>query len=765
MTAVTGTYLFFDSGLPKLNDLTSYQPALASRVFNTEGELIAEYAEEHRILTPLEQMPKRLINAFLASEDALFYTHPGINPVRIISAAIANLRAGHTVQGGSTITQQVAKNLLLSSERSYTRKIKEVILAYRIERNFNKDEILYLYLNHIYLGRGAYGVTSAAWRYFHKHLDELTLAECALLAGLPKAPSRYAPHINPAGSIQRRDTVLGMMSASGFATEDEVEAAKLELLNITPLPETKFVNAYANSVFQQLKAHFGAQTLRRQGLTIIVPYNAFDQNAAIHSLRKGVLEIEQRQFYRGPENHFEPEQWDKILSQWARSRPDNPRLEEELFPALIRKISRNGQMIVNDGIEKWHLPKPKWQWDKAIPRSSRVWKVGDQIWLQGNGKTGVRLTQKPSIEAALYAIDLKHGTVAAEVGGFDYRMGDFDRVTQARRQPGSAFKPFLYAAAMDKDFTPATVLMDTPVAFENQALDNFWRPDNYRNSFAGPVTLRDALEHSRNLASIKLLQDVGISSFLRSLGSYQFKHKFPPQLALALGATEVTLGDLTESYAVIADGGKRWQPVWIQQVQDRDGRTLHRSVAGNRCQICHVDPVLGVGTGMQPAEQTLDPVSSFLATNMMRGVIDRGTGVRAKQLGRPAAGKTGTTNNQVDAWFVGFTPQIITGVWAGRDKPTSMGRRETGSRAALPIWLGTMTAMHKGKRIEDFTPPEGIEWRIIDRKTGKPADKSTIKPFMEAFRSGSGPTKEESGKLNTAPTAGEKSEDFFDLDL
>ncbi|MFQ5356607.1 MAG: transglycosylase domain-containing protein, partial [Mariprofundaceae bacterium] len=236
VTAVTGTYLFFDSGLPKLNDLTSYQPALASRVFNTEGELIAEYAEEHRILTPLEQMPKRLINAFLASEDALFYTHPGINPVRIISAAIANLRAGHTVQGGSTITQQVAKNLLLSSERSYTRKIKEVILAYRIERNFNKDEILYLYLNHIYLGRGAYGVTSAAWRYFHKHLDELTLAECALLAGLPKAPSRYAPHINPAGSIQRRDTVLGMMSASGFATEDEVEAAKLELLNITPLP-------------------------------------------------------------------------------------------------------------------------------------------------------------------------------------------------------------------------------------------------------------------------------------------------------------------------------------------------------------------------------------------------------------------------------------------------------------------------------------------------------------------------------------------------
>jgi len=765
VTLVTGTYLFFANGLPKLNDLASYQPALTTRVFNTRGELIAEYAEEHRILLPLDKMPKRLINAFLAAEDAHFYSHPGINPIRIMSAAIANLKAGHPVQGGSTITQQVAKNFLLSSERSYARKIREIILAYRIERDFNKDEILYLYLNHIYLGRGAYGVASAAWRYFHKRVDELTLAECAMLAGLPKAPGKYAPHVNPELALQRRNTVLTMIADSGFASEDEVEKAKAEPLHISPLPKPELVNAYANTVFQQLARRFGAQTLRRQGLTIIVPYRASDQMAAIRSVRKGVLEIEQRQFYRGPENHYGPEQWEEILARWAKTRGEDPTRPDALFPALIEKVFRNGSLLVNDGIQTWRLPRPKWQWDKQIPPSSRKWEVGDQIWLQGNGKGGVRLTQKPSIEAALYAIDLKHGTVVAEVGGFDYKMGDFDRVMQAQRQPGSAFKPFLYATAMDMGFTPATIIMDTPLVFENQVRDEFWRPENYHNRFAGPVTLRDALEHSRNLASIKLLQDIGISRFLHALDSYQFKREFPSQLALALGSTEVTLKELTESYAVIADHGRRWQPVWVQQVQDRNGRTLHRSVAGNRCQVCHADPVLGVGPGMQPSEQTLDPVSSFLTTNMLRGVIERGTGVRARQLGRPAAGKTGTTNDQVDAWFVGFTPQVITGVWVGRDKPSSMGRRETGSRAALPIWLSAMTAIHKDKPKEDFLPPEGIEWVMIDRKTGKLASASTKNPFLEAFRSGTEPVEEATSDQEKVPAAEDRNRDFFDLGL
>jgi len=783
---ITGIYLYFSSGLPKLSSLSAYQPPLVSRVYNTNGELLAEYADEHRILTPLADIPQQIRNAFLAAEDEHFYQHPGINPARILSAAIANLRAGHTVQGGSTITQQVAKNFLLTSERTYTRKIREIILAHRIEEHFSKDDILYLYLNQIYLGRGAYGVTSAAWRYFHKRLDELTLAESAMLAGLPKAPTRYAPHLHPERAFIRRNTVLHMMERSGFATENAVKTALAEPLNIVPLPEPKLTNAYANRVYQELATRFGAKTLRRQGLTIITPYDVKNEAAAIHAVRKGALAIEQRQLYRFPVHH-EEETWPDILAAWAEKHKDEtetPLPEDQMIPALVEEILPEGGLTVNDGIHLWQLSKPKWQWqdypkpnpedlaqnaDEATapetPQRPRTWIPGDEIWLQGDGKGGVRLTQQPSVEASLYAIDLQHGTVLAQVGGFNYKMGDFDRVAKARRQPGSAFKPFLYATAMDTGFTPASIIMDSPVVFENLKQDEFWRPENYKNRFAGPVTLRNALEHSRNLASIKLLQDVGINRFKRALGNYQFQHDFPPQLALALGVTEVTLKELTESYAVIASGGKRWQPVTVQQVQDRNGQTLHRSVAGHRCQICHADPVLAVNDAMQPAEQTLDPISAFLVTNIMHGVIQHGTGWRARALGRVAAGKTGTTNKQVDAWFMGFTPQILTGVWTGRDTPTSMGKHETGAKAALPIWLSAMKVFQRGKPKENFTPPDGIEWVVIDPRTGKLPGPDTKKPFLETFRTGTAPTATDEDSQQTPSSPAPQKKGFFELNL
>ncbi len=783
---ITGVYLYFSIGLPKLTRLSDYQPPLVSRVYNTQGELIAEYADEHRILTPFNEIPQRLRDAFLAAEDEHFYHHPGINPARIISAAIANIRAGHTVQGGSTITQQVAKNFLLTSARTYSRKIREVILAHRIEENFSKNEILYLYLNQIYLGRGAYGVASAAWRYFHKRLDELSLAECAMLAGLPKAPSYYAPNLHPKRALERRDTVLYMMRKSGFFSASEVQQALHEPLEVAPLPKAKLTNAYANRVYQVLAGRFGARTLRRQGFTIIVPYDEQNETAAIHAVRNGVLNIEHRQFYRFPVHHAE-ETWPNILAAWAAKRTksaDAPLPEDQIIPALVEKILPKGGLAVNDGIHRWQLPKPKWQWeddpeskpdtlmndtsDAKVPdvkERPRTWIPGDEIWLRGNGKGGVRLTQKPSIEAALYAINLKRGTVLAQVGGFNYKIGDFDRVAKARRQPGSAFKPFLYATAMGAGFTPASIIMDAPVVFENLKQGEFWRPKDYGNRFAGPVTLRNALEHSRNLASIKLLQDVGVNRFVRALGNYQFHQNFPHQLALALGVTGVTLKELTESYAVIASGGKRWKPVIVQQVQDRNGQSLYRSVAGFRCQVCHVDPVLAVNGAIQPAEQTLDPISAFLVTNMMHGVIQYGTGRRALALGRVAAGKTGTTNKQVDAWFMGFTPQILTGVWVGRDTPGSMGRHETGARAALPIWLSAMRAFHRGKPKEHFTPPEGVEWVVIDRKTGKLPGSDIKKPFLEAFRTGTAPTETDVGNRKRPSSPAVEKKDFFDLNL
>ncbi len=742
VSSITAGYFYFSKDLPKLNKITDYQPPSVTRLFNNDGDLLAEYADQHRIITPLDEIPKQLIQAFLAAEDVHFYQHPGINPVRIASAAVANILAGHTVQGGSTITQQVAKNLLLSSERTYSRKIKEIILSYRMEQTLNKDEILFLYLNHIYLGRGSYGVASAAWRYFHKPLAELSLSECAILAGLPKAPSKYAPHIHAKKAAKRRNIVLGMMARNHFISARQLQQARTEVIHTSPQYPPLLQGAYAHTVYTQLIQQYGLRALRRQGLSIIVPFRPKAEQAAIRAVRKGILNIEQRQYYRPPE-HLKAAQF----STWLNKHKTQTKADEShLIAALVTAIGRRGELLLNDGQQQWRLPKPRWQWlpiDKRKEGSSQAttWRVGDIVYLQGTRKGGVRLSQQAIVQAALYAIDLETGTALAEVGGFDYHFGGFNRVQQANRQPGSAFKPFLFATAMEQGYTAASIIVDSPLVFENTQAGDFWRPDNYRNRFAGPVTLRNALEHSRNLVAIKLLQELGMPRFLRSLKHYPFKkdRHFPKQLSLALGATEVSLKELTESYAVLASQGQRWSPVWVQQSQNRAGKTIHRAVAGHRCMQCHSSAPLSASSSMRIAEQIIDPIATFLTVNMMHGVIQHGTGRRALALHRPAAGKTGTTNKQVDAWFMGFTPQVLTGVWAGKDIPTSMGRRETGAHAALPIWLESMQAFHRGRKVQDFIPPQGIEWVAIDTDTGKRASADSKHTLLEAFRSGTAP--------------------------
>ncbi|MDQ6992682.1 MAG: PBP1A family penicillin-binding protein [Mariprofundus sp.] len=775
-------YMFFSSNLPKLTALSEYQPPLVSRVYSSEGVLLAEYADEHRILTPFDQIPSQLVSAFLAAEDQQFYEHPGINPARVLAAALANLRAGHTVQGGSTITQQVAKNFLLTSERSYTRKIREAILSYRIEQAFTKEDILYLYLNQIYLGRGSYGVTSAAWRYFHKSLAELTLAESAVIAGLPKAPGRYAPHINPKKALQRRNTVLRLMQSSGMAKGADVARAIAEPMRIEPLEPSKLLDAYADQVSRELIQRFGETTLRRQGLTIIIPYSIEAEKSAISAVRRGLLNIEQRQYYRYPTNHPSSD-WKKLIGTWRHHTKNiAPSLtDDSLFPALVLAVSKKGELTVNDGFRTWNLSKPRWHWKPTrlykkegaspaqlalLKRHPRHWMAGDEIRLQGNGKEGVRLAQEPSIESALYAIDLERGTVLARVGGYKHHVSGFDRVGQAKRQPGSAFKPLLYTSALANGFTPASIIMDTPLVFDGQSSDSYWRPENYKNEFAGPVTLRNALEHSRNLASIKVLQNIGIQKFINDLQSYPLQRTFPAELALALGAAEVTPEALTESYAVLATHGQRWKPISIQQVQDRTGKTLYRAVAGHRCQICHADPVAPINEHMRPAEQVIDPVNAYLITHIMEGVIQHGTGRRALALKRPAAGKTGTTNNQVDAWFMGYTPQILTGVWTGRDTPTAMGRSETGAHAALPTWLAAMQAFHRGREIKEFTPPADVEMVTIDTATGLLPAPDNKEIMLEAFRKGSEPTELTPSK-EPSPSNPETPEDsgFFELGM
>jgi len=763
---VTIGYVYFSSNLPSLTKLSDYQPKLASRVFNTQGQLLAEYADEHRLLTPFNEIPQQLIHAFLAAEDQQFYEHPGINPARILSAALANIHAGHKVQGGSTITQQVAKNFLLTSEKTYIRKIKEIILAYRIEQTFSKDDILYLYLNQIYLGRGSYGVASAAWRYFGKTLDELNLSESAMLAGLPKAPGKYAPHLNMQRAIKRRNLVLYLMKKSGLASPQDVDIAMHETLHIAPLPKNHLVGAYGNEIYRQLVSRFGLKTLRQQGLTIIVPYDEATERKAIRDVRNGVLDVEHRQFYRTPRHHPRRD-WATLRQQWneAEKNISLPLAKDQIVPALVEKVQSNGDLKVFALQQTWILRKPKWHWAKAQEgdQHPRHWIAGDEIVVRGDGKGGIQLSQQPSVESALYAIDLKRGTVLARVGGFDFKFSGFDRVSEAKRQPGSAFKPLLYATAMEHGFTPASIIMDTPIVFGSGNTDNFWRPENYKNKFAGPVTLRDALEHSRNLSAIKLLQDIGIHTFIDKLRDFPFDHDFPAQLALALGATEVSPEQLTEAYIPLASGGTLWKPVSIQQVQDHNGHTLLRQVAGHRCLVCHVDPVLSAGEGMHPAKQILDPQSAFLSTHMLEGVIQRGTGRRARVLHRPAAGKTGTTNKQVDAWFIGYTPQVLTGVWTGRDTPTPMGRHETGSHAALPTWIAAMRDFHQNRKKESFPVPDGIEWVMINRKNGKLASPSTTHPFLESFREGTAPTETDSPTLPS--NTPDNTSDFFNSDL
>ena len=768
---ITGGIFYFSQGLPQLSNLSTYQPPLVSRVFNTQGELIAEFADEHRILTPMSDIPKYVVNAFLAAEDEHFYEHPGINPARIIAATIANLKAGHTVQGASTITQQVAKNFLLTNEKSYIRKAKEAILAWRIEQNFTKDEILYLYLNQIFLGRGSYGVTSAAWRYFHKNLDELTLGEAAMLAGLPKAPSSYAPHAHPERAKKRRNTILRQLKQTGLASARDVNIALQEPLVTTPLPKRKLNNAYENFVTKSLIEQFGRNALRKQGLTIIVPFDETIENASIKSVRDGLLRLETTQPYRIP-THHKPETWETLITEWAKGRDaeHDTLASDQLRPALVEDISDDGSLIVHDGINQWQLSPPAWEWDENAEYTEERpnhWIVGDEIVLRGDDQGGVALTQQPNIESALYSVDLKRGTVLARVGGFDFKFGGFDHVT-AKRQPGSSFKPFLYTTAIEKGYTPATIVIDAPIVFDSQSTDDFWRPENYGNRFAGPVTLRNALEHSRNLVAIRVLHDIGINTFLRRLRDYPFEQKFPKQLALALGVAEVTPEHMVEAYVVIASGGLKYKPVSIQQVQDRTGQTLHRAVAGNRCQVCHVDPVLAVNQTMRPAERIVDPVDAFLVQNMMTGVVKRGTARRAvgQHFKRPAAGKTGTTNQQIDAWFMGFTPQVLTGVWVGKDNPAPMGRKATGGGAAAPIWVQAMKVMHQGKPVEDFpVPKEGIEWANIDYKTGLLAGPSTKWPFLEAFKEGTAPTEVATGNSASQNTPVDNKKDFFDTEL
>jgi len=637
----TVTYYALTIDLPGIDTLKDYRPSIASSVYDDNNELIDDFFLEDRKIVNMAEIPKVVHYAFIAAEDSRFYQHQGFDIQSIFRALFKNFEAGHIVQGGSTITQQVAKLMYLSPEKKYIRKVKEAILSYKIDKYLTKDEILNLYLNQIYLGHGTYGIESASLGYFGKSAKELTLPEAALLAGLPKAPNTYSPFLYFERAKQRQAYVLSRMVEDNYITRAEMDKAVKARLKLRDIkPKDKVAAYFVEHIRRYVQEKYGADVLYKEGLSIYTTLNLAAQKAARDALEKGLAELEDREKY----------------------------------------------------------------------------------------KRGL-------VQGALYCMDVKTGAVRAMVGGRDFSKSEFNRATQSRRQAGSAFKPLIYTAAFDKGMNPSTRFVDSPIVFEDPSQEGgLWKPKNFDEKFLGPITMRTALVQSRNIVTIKILQEIGIdyaASYAMNMG---ISSPIARNLSLALGTSGVTLQEIVNAYGVLANGGKKVTPFFIKKIVDRTGNVFEETKV--------------------KSEQVIDPRIAFMTSYIMRDVVESGTGRRVKSIGRPVAGKTGTTNNIRDAWFIGFTPSLIAGVWIGFDQETTLGKNEVGGRAAAPVWLYFMEKVMQRTPVEDFPTPEGIIFVKVDPKTGLAAGGSDKGAIYEAFLDGA-PPREKSDGLT------EEKEDLF----
>ncbi len=740
--SLIGFYIYLSKTLPDLDALANYQPNLVTRVYSDDGAMIGEFYIERRVVVPIEKIPEHLKQAFLAAEDAEFYQHEGISYVGIMRAFYKNLSAGKIVQGASTITQQVARGFFLTPEKKVMRKIKEMMLARRIEKRLSKSEILALYLNQIYLGNGAYGVQAAAQTYFDKDVKDLDLAESALIAGLPKAPSRYSPYVNFLLSKKRQEFILQRMVEERFISANEADFAKAETIVLKPyMTKSLWVGPYfTEHIRRYIEDKYGDDILYKGGLSIFTTLNVDLQKAANEAVKKGLRNFDRRRGYRGPiKSIIDEEEARAFIENLTRKHRGASFEPGDLTEGIITAIDKKtGRIDLDLGGRAGYMNRWGYRWarlynpdntpeGKIVPRPVLLFHPGDVLLLRvrkpvsAKGPVPLVLDQTPLAEASLMAMDQATGYIKAMVGGSDFSRTQYNRAVQAKRQPGSAFKPIIYSAAFDKGFTPATIIMDTPIVFEDSENALQWRPRNYDERFGGPTTVRKALAKSRNVVTIKILKKIGLNyciDYARRLG---ITTPLAKDLSLALGSSAVTLYDLTSVYSVFANGGKRAKPIFITKIIDKDGNVIEDNAPS--------------------ATEVISPQTAYLMTKMLEGVIQNGTGWRAKSLGRPAAGKTGTTNGLNDAWFLGYVPQLTAGVWVGYDNEKKLGRHETGSRAALPIWLSFMKAATKDKPVNDFQAPEGIEFARIDADTGQPATPFTENPIFEVFKTGTAPVK------------------------
>lgn len=731
--------------LPSLEALTDYQPKIPLRIYSADSKLIGEFGEERRAIVTLKEVPKSLIDAIVAAEDERFYRHGGVDYVGVARAALSNFISGGVRQGASTITMQVARNFFLTKEKTITRKFNEMLLAFKIESSLSKQQILELYINQIYLGQRAYGFASAAQIYYGKPLRQLSIAEQAMLAGLPKAPSRFNPIANPARAKVRQQYVLRRMRELSMISPQQFEVADREAVAVRQTLNTYGVHAdyFAEMVRAQMYERYGEEAYTR-GLKVHTTLHSFHQQAAYEALRKGVLEYDRRHGYRGPEAHVELPVGasEDRLEEALQDVPDS----DELYAAIVLEASPKRLRVYRSGGEQIDINEEGLRFalrllgEKAAP-NLRI-RRGSIVRIARGEKDRWQITQLPAVESALVAADPRNGAVRALVGGFDFSRSQFNHVTQALRQPGSSFKPFIYSAALEKGFTAATVINDAPLTFTAaQTGSEPWEPKNYDGKFDGPIRLRTALAKSKNLVSVRMLQAISPQYAQDYIARFGFDPKLhPPYLTMALGAGSVTPMQMLGAYSVFANGGYRITPYFIERVEDSKGNVLM------------INQPLIAG---ESAERVIDSRNAFIMSSMMRDVVRTGTATRAMSLKRgDLAGKTGTTNEFVDAWFCGFQPNLVAIAWIGFDQPKTLGRNETGGSAALPIWMDYMRTALKNAAEEPFTPPPGILTVPVNPETGLRADSGGVAISEYFYQEFSPPDRlTESGNAEGLPDA------------
>jgi penicillin-binding protein 1A len=747
--------------LPDYEVLARYEPPVTTRVHAADGALMGEFARERRLYLPIQAVPDRVKAAFLSAEDKNFYTHPGIDVTGLGRAILTNFRnlgSGRRPVGASTITQQVAKNFLLDSSQTYDRKLREMLLSFRIEQAYTKDRILELYVNEIFFGLGAYGVAGAALTYFDKSVNELTVAEAAYLAALPKGPTNYHPFRHTERAIERRNWVVDQMVENGYVSREEGEKAKAEGLGVKPRRNGTYLFAgeyFTEEVRREIMSRYGENALYEGGLSVRTTLDPHMQLIARKAMQRGLIKYDTLRGYRGPVAQV------AVGGDWGVPLGEVKRLDDvpEWRLAVVLGADNSGLTV---GLQPGREVSGALSSDRVTAAVSKedmsfamrytrdgkrlkanspadVLSPGDVVYVEKKDDSeGYRLRQIPEVSGGMVAMDPHTGRVLAMVGGFSFSESEFNRATQAWRQPGSSFKPFVYAAALDNGYTPASVIMDGPITI--RIGNEVWSPKNYDGKPAGPSTLRAGIERSRNLMTVRLANDMGMKMVAEYAERFGVYDKMPPHISLSLGAGETTVMRMVSAYAVMANGGRQIKPSLIDRIQDRYGKTVFKHDERG-CEGCvaqewtnQAEPEL-----VNNADQVLDPMTAYQITSMLEGVVTRGTAVTVSELGRPIAGKTGTTNDEKDTWFIGYTPNLVVGLYLGFDKPQSLGKGATGGGLAAPIFKEFMGEALEGTPLVDFQVPEGMKLIPINRKTGMQAREGDGGTIIEAFKPGTGP--------------------------